>query len=503
MEYLLAHDLGTSGNKATLFSENGELVSSCVYSYNVNFFNGNWAEQNPEDFWRAVCSTSVEMAKLVGPENIAAVSFSGQMMGCICVDDKGEALRPSIIWADQRAVKENKTISNLIDKDEFYSITGHRNSEAYSIQKFMWIKNNEPEVYGKTYKMLNAKDYVIHKLTGEFLSDFTDASGTNAYAITENKWSEKVLDAAGIPLSKMPELFDSTHIAGKVSYEAARECGLLAGTRVVLGGGDGSCAAAGAGATVDGKVYCCLGSSAWVMLASKAPVIDKERMVVNWASMRKGIVHPCGTMQTAGLSYSWMRDNICKFEKEHANENESVYSLINNQIEESVVGSNGLLYLPYLMGERSPRWNPYAKGCFIGLKAEHTRKDLLRSVVEGVTMNLCVILDVFRKYGVTNIDEMLLIGGGAKSPVWMKIMADCFGVDILRPNYIEEATSMGAALAAGVGVGIFKDFSEISKFLKVEERIKPDLENTEKYKKIMPVFNDAYYALCNVFDKLS
>ncbi len=502
MKYLLAHDLGTSGNKATLFSEEGKLIKSYVASYDCHYFNGNWAEQKPEDWWKAVCDTTKLMLNEVDAKDIAAVSFSGQMMGCVCVDKEGNALRPSIIWADQRAVKQAKEISEKISDQDYYHIIGHRNSASYGVQKLMWVKENEPEVYAKTYKMLNCKDYIILRLTGKMATEFSDAGGTAILDINKLEWSDEILDAAGIEKDKMPELLPSTHMIGGVTKEAAAQCGLLEGTPVVMGGGDGCCAAVGAASIDVGGAYCCIGSSSWVMFNDTKPVFDENMLTFNWPSLVPGLISPCGTMQAAGVSYAWMRENICTKEIADAKATgRSVYDLINEQIAQAEPGCNGLIYLPYIMGERSPRWNPNAKGAFIGIKTEHTRKELLRSVMEGVTMNLNVIYKIFSKN--FKFDEILLIGGGAKSPVWMQMLADVFGINVMKPNYIEEATSMGAAITAGVGVGLFEDFHAIHKFLKVEETIKPNMKNHERYEQVMPVFNQAYFALLDVYESLA
>lgn len=502
MKYLLAHDLGTSGNKATLFSEEGKLVKSYVSSYGCHYFNGNWAEQNPEDWWKAVCDTTKLMLNEVDVKDIAAVSFSGQMMGCVCVDKDANVLRPSIIWADQRAVKQADEISKRIAPLDFYKIVGHRNSASYSLQKFMWVKENEPEVYEKTYKMLNCKDYIVLKLTGKFMTEYTDAGGTNILNINKMEWSDEILEAAQISKDKMPELKASTYVAGSVTKEAAAQCGLLEGTPVVMGGGDGCCSAVGAASVDVGNAFCCIGSSSWIMFTDTKPILDDDMQVFNWPSMVPGLISPCGTMQAAGVSYAWMRENICTKELADAEATgKSVYDLINDQIAQAEPGCNGLIYLPYMMGERSPRWNPNARGAFIGLKTEHQRKELLRSVMEGVTMNLNVIYKIFHE--TMDLKELLLIGGGAKSPVWMQMLADVLGVNVLKPNYIEEATSMGAAIAAGIGVGVFEDFNAIHKFLKIEDTIVPNMEIHERYEQVMPVFNEAYFALLNVYESLA
>ncbi|HYE12667.1 MAG TPA: FGGY-family carbohydrate kinase, partial [Patescibacteria group bacterium] len=356
VKYLLAHDLGTSGNKATLFTSEGALVKSIVYSYEVNYFNSNWAEQDPNDWWKAVCTTTQEILKDIDNNQVAAVSFSGQMMGCLCVDKNGEPLRNSIIWADQRAVKEAGDIADKIENERFYRITGHRISPSYSLQKFLWIKNNEPEVYASTYKMLNSKDFIIYKLTNQFVTDYSDASGTNILDLNTYKWSEELIDLTGIDGDKLPELRKSTDMVGGVTAKAAAETGLAVGTPVVCGGGDGLCASVGAGCTKEGTAYSIVGSSSWISLTTEKPIYDHQMRTFNWAHIVPGYVAPCGTMQAAGVSYSWLKNQICTSEAREAEEKGiSPYELINMEIEKSPAGANGLLFLPYLLGERSPR----------------------------------------------------------------------------------------------------------------------------------------------------
>ena len=234
--YLIAHDLGTTGNKATLFSDEGKLIRSITYSYNTHFFNGNWAEQNPLDWWKAVCETNKQLLKGIDKNKVAALAFSGQMMGCVCVDSNGELLRDAIIWADQRSVAEEINIKGKIDELEFYNITGHRISASYSIEKLMWIRNNEPDIFKRIYKVLNPKDYIIYRLTGKFVTDYSDASGTNAFDIVNLEWSEKILGCAELDINLFPTAYPSTYIAGEISLKVSDECGLATGTKVVIGG---------------------------------------------------------------------------------------------------------------------------------------------------------------------------------------------------------------------------------------------------------------------------
>ncbi len=500
-KYIIAHDLGTSGNKATLFTTDGKLVKSSVFQYGTKLFNSNWAEQNPNDWWKAFCSTNKELLEGIDKTMVSAVSFSGQMMGCLCVDKNGNPLRNSIIWMDMRAQAEQLEIEEKIDKREFYNLTGHRISSAYSVEKLMWIKNNEPDIYHNTYKILNAKDYIVCRLTGKFVTDYSDASGTNVFDINTFKWSDRLVNITGIDRDKLPEALPSTTIVGEVSAAMSEECGLPIGTKVVLGGGDGMCASVGAGSVTPNFVYNCLGSSSWITTTTEKPIFDEEMKTFNWAHVVPGMIGPTGTMQAAGLSYNWAINMLYKKEIELAGNTGSVYELVNSEITKSQPLSNNLLFLPYLVGERSPRWNPNARGAFIGLTAEHTRGDLMRSVVEGVAMNLRIILDSFRNR--IPINEITVIGGLAKSPIVRQILADVFDAKILKLNCVEEATSIGAVVTAGVSTGEIKDFSEVSKFITVESIDVPNKLHTATYNEKIELFNIAYDNLRFVNDKLS
>ena len=495
--YIIAHDLGTSGNKATLFTTEGKLVNSCTYEYGTRFFNGNWAEQNPNNWWEAFCCTNRMLLKGIDKSKVAVVSFSGQMMGCVCVDRKGEALSNAIIWADQRSTKEEEYLKNKIDELEFYRLVGHKISSSYSLEKLMWIRNNKPDIYNLTYKMLLPKDYLIYKLTGEFVTDYSDASGTNAFDLINLKWSEKIIETAEVELSKFPEALPSTTVAGEVSKYIAEESGLAAGTKVVIGGGDGVCATVGAASISENVAYNYLGSSSWISYTSKEPVFDDKLRVFNWVHLIPGYYSPTGTMQAAANSFNFVKNLLYETDKVDKTD---VYKIINNEIEKSKIGANGLLFLPYLLGERSPRWNPDARGAFIGLKMEHNRGDLIRSTVEGVLMNLNIIL------GILNINEQTnsinVIGGMAQSDAILKILSEVFGLKVKKLSYLEEATSIGAAVTAGVGSGELNDFSEVDKFISVSEEIVPDMHNNQKYTNIKQVFDNSYHALLEIYEDL-
>ena len=499
--YIVAHDLGTSGDKATLYSNQGKLVKSAVYGYDTHYFNGNWAEQDPHAWWQAFCRATQEITAGISVDDIGAVSLSGQMMACVCVDAQGKILRDAIIWADQRSIAEMQYLRDRIDDDDFYRITGHRPSPAYSLEKLMWIKRNEPEIYSSTYKMLLAKDYIIYKLTGEFVSDYSDASGTHAFDLNTLSWSETIITLAGIDEEKIPDVWPSTHVAGGVTLEAARESGLARGTPVVCGAGDSISAAVGAGCIENGDAHCYVGSSAWVGLTTAESIFDDEQRTINWAHAIPGRISPCGPMQAAGGSFSWMQRELCVAETTLAKETGvSPFSLLNEKIADSPPGANGLLFLPYLLGERSPRWNPDARGAFIGLNMAHRRSDVLRSVIEGVAINLRLILDIFRSK--TTINRIVVIGGGVQGDIERRILADVFDAEMQKPNFLEEATSMGAAVIGGVGVGILKDFSDIDRFIRIESIKKPKPQNAAVYQKMLPLVDYCYRALEPVYDEM-
>ncbi|MCX8130620.1 MAG: xylulokinase [Clostridia bacterium] len=504
LRYILAHDLGTTGNKATLYDAEGCLTGSTFFPYDTSYSNGNWAEQNPGDWWKAVCSATRELMHKSGlaAESIACISFSGQMMGCVAVDKNRMPLRKAIIWADQRAVKEEQFLKDNIGMKRMYHITGHRASASYSLEKILWIKDNEPDIYERTHKFLHAKDYMVLKLTGRFVSDYSDASGMNLLDIKEMKWSQYIMGVSGIAEEKLPELHFSTDVVGEVTKQAAEDTGLKPGIPVVIGAGDGMCAAVGAAVVNEGSAYNYLGSSSWIGIAAKGPVYDEKMRTFNWVHAVPGLYSPTGTMQSAGGSVQWFKNTLCQLESLIAEEvGENPYALIDKKVEKSEPGADRLLYLPYLIGERSPHWNTNARGAFVGLSMTHTKEDICRAVLEGITFNLRIILDAFAEK--VNIDEIKLIGGGAKSHVWRQIFADIFGIRIAKPVLLDEATSLGAAIIGGVGVGLFKDFNIAEKLVQIESVDKPRHNYRERYESLYDIFKYSYSQLEDVYNRMA
>jgi xylulokinase len=504
-KYILAHDLGTTGNKATLFSLEGKLGASVLYEYPVSYPNPGWVEQKPSDFWQAVCTSTKQLLEKAGVsgKDVAAVCFSGQMMGCLLVDKEAEPLRPIIIWADTRAGKQAEKMEAKLGMDYVYQKTGHRISASYSAAKLLWVKDNEGDVYRRTYKMIHAKDYIILKLTGNYVTDYSDASGTNLFDLEKKDWDERILDELGIPKSMLPDPRPSTDKAGTITAKAALETGLVEGTPVIIGGGDGSCACVGAGVVSEGNAYNVLGSSSWISLASRKPFCDPEKRTFTWVHLDPALYTPCGTMQAAGYSYNWYKNTLCLEEIARGQQTgENPYKFIDGAVLNSPPGANGLLYLPYLLGERSPRWNHDARGAFIGLSVTTTKADISRAVLEGVGFNLKIILETLEN-GAGKIDEIIMIGGGAKGEVWLQILADIWHKTLMVPAYTEEATSLGAAVCGGVGIGAFKDFSVIHTFNGQVKKIHPGKNCESKYDKLFSLFNKAYDALIDTFRGLA
>lgn len=503
--FILAHDLGTTGNKATLYNAEGIMVASAFDGYETEFAHTGWAEQNPEDWWRAICASTRKLLaeSHVRGEEIACIVFSGQMMGCVPLGKDARPLRNAIIWADQRAVDQENWIAERISRDDVYRITGHRLSASYTLPKMLWMRDNQPDLYRSAHKFVHAKDAIVARLTGEFVTDASDASGMNLYDLEAGRWSDAIIEAAGIDRNQLPDVHNSTDVIGGVLASVADEVGVPAGTPVIIGAGDGMCAAAGAGVLREGTAYNVIGSSSWIALSTSKPVYDPQQKTFTWAHIIPGMFSPCGTMQMAGAAYQWTRNQLCQVEVEAAKSlGISPYELMNLNAEKAAVGSNGLIFLPYLLGERSPRWNPRARGAFIGLTVRHTHAEIIRSVLEGITMNLKVILDAYLAQGV-QISSMRVIGGGARGRLWNQIMADIYGLPVQRLAIMAEATSMGAALAGGVGIGLYKSWDMAEQMNPIVETIHPNPTAVAEYKRIYPIFEASYNALIPVYDMLA
>lgn len=494
---ILAHDLGTTGNKATLVGDDGRLIAAVTERYPVDFGPGGKAEQNPEDWWDAVCRASrrlVERAAEAGGI-IDGITFSGQMMGAVAVGSGSRALRPALIWADTRSLAQSARILEHVTLEDAYRITGHRVNPTYTLSKVAWLRDNEPEVFAKTERILLPKDYIIARLTGVHVTDPSDASGTNAYDQAAGGWSEIMLDAAELSPRLFAEIHPSTTIAGLVTIEAAVATGLAVGTPVVIGGGDGPMAALGAG-IVDRSsgAYAYLGSSSWVSVADTAPVHDPLMRSMTFNHVIPDMFVPTATMQAGGASLQWIVDVLAPHGDDRFEE------LL--EAAQKPAATEGLFFLPHLLGERSPYWNPLARAAFVGLLMHHDRGNMMRAVLEGVAFNLLTGLTAFREAGV-EVTAVDTIGGAAKSASLLQIFADSWDVSVSARVMKDEATSVGAAVVGGVGVGMFDDFAVADRWGQRELTIGPDPVQRDLLKPRYQQFLDAYRRLEPWFESVS
>ncbi|MFN8469446.1 MAG: xylulokinase [Caldilineaceae bacterium] len=491
--YILAHDLGTSGNKATIFDADGHLVASAFAPYATAYPQPNWAEQEPDAWWQAVCDTTRQLlaASGVAPGAIGAVGFSGMMMGCLPVDAGGTPLRSCIIWADQRAQAEAQEVAAACGADEVYLRCGHRTSPAYCAPKILWVRNHQPDIYARAAKFLVPKDYIVHKLTGVFATDYSDASGTLLFDLVQRCWHKPFLHALSLDVEQLPALHPSNAVVGRVTQAAAAATGLAAGTPVVIGGGDGSCAGVGAGVIEPGSAYCVIGTSAWISISTLAPLPDARQRTMTFHHVHPQRYAPMGVQQMAGGARDWAWQAL---------EGRALLDL-DEAAAQVEPGAGGLLFLPYLMGERSPWWNPLARGAFVGLAMQHGKPEMARAVLEGVAFGLRQILDALREQAGA-LSAIRLIGGGGKSTLWRQVLADVFQLPIHMLELKGEATSWGAAVAAGVAIREY-DWSIAAERGQVVEIVEPNRANAARYDELLAIYTASYEALAPIYTRLA
>ncbi|AZS41958.1 MULTISPECIES: xylulokinase [Microbacterium] len=490
---IIAHDLGTTGNKASLHHDDGRIVASVTVAYPAHFAAGGVAEQNPDDWWNAVVAATRDLiARTSTPtSDIVGLVVSGQMMGAVLLDAEGEPARPAIIWADTRAGAQQRELEDAIGAERAYGILGHRLNPTYSVEKIMWVRDNEPDVWARVRRVCVAKDFIVLRLTGRLATDRSDASGTNAYDQAAGTWSDEVLRTARLDRALFPEILESTQIAGALTDAAAAALGLHTGVRVVMGGGDGPLAAVGSGvvAPEDGA-YVCLGTSSWISFAADAPLHDPGMRTFTFDNVVPGSFVPTATMQAGGASVQWIAEALSP-DPAHPETGRLTAEA------SADVDTDDLYFLPYLLGERSPLWDPDARGAFVGLSRHHGRAHLVRAVLEGTAFNLLSCIQAFRASGAV-IDRIDAVGGGAQSDVYLSVLADVWGVPVRRRTIVEEANSLGAAVTAAVGLGI-TDFSAARALSEVTAEFTPDAGRHAVYAERHARFTDAYAALAPWF----
>ncbi|MDD6763116.1 MAG: xylulokinase [Clostridiales bacterium] len=503
MKYIIGIDLGTSGTKTVLFDSDGNVITSELYEYPMYQPENGWAEQDPDDWYNASVTTLKAVVSKVNAEDIVCIGISGQMHGLVMLDEDGKVIRPSIIWCDQRTAKECEQITQLVGKDRLMEITGNPAITGFTASKIMWVKNNEPENYAKCRHILLPKDYVRYKLTGEFATDVSDASGMQLLDIKNRCWSDEVLEKLGIDKALLAKVYESPEVTGAVTEEAAKLTGLKAGTIVVGGAGDNAAAAVGVGVVKDNTAFTTIGTSGVVFAHTSEMTVDPEGRVHTFCCAVPNAWHVMGVTQAAGLSLKWFCSNFCAAEKETAaGMGADIYELTNMEAEKSPIGANRLLYLPYLMGERTPHLDPDCRGVFFGLSAMHTKRDMIRAVMEGVSYSLRDYFEILKGMNIT-ISDMAVCGGGASSTLWRGMLADNYNCSVKIP-VSKEGPALGAAILAAVGAGLYESVeAACDTMVSYKNHQQPNYNNFEEYSKYYDVYKNVYKGLKNVYKDLN
>ncbi len=505
MKYIIGIDLGTSGTKTVLFDQEANVVAWAAIEYPLYQPQNGWAEQEPQDWWRAAAGTLRQVLEesRVDPKDVAAVGLSGQMHGLVMLDRDGRVLRRSIIWCDQRSGKQCEEITERVGAKRLIEITANPALTGFTASKLLWVRENEPDVYRRCAHILLPKDYVRYMLTGELATEVSDASGMQLLDVPRRCWSQEVLQKLDIDPALLAKVYESPEITGEITREAAQCTGLRPGTPVVGGAGDNAAAAVGTGVVTDGRAFTTLGTSGVVFAHTSALSIDPLGRVHTFCCAVPGAWHVMGVTQGAGLSLKWFRDNFCYSEMVSAQGlGIDPYVLLDKQAALSPIGCRKLLYLPYLMGERTPHLDPDCRGVFFGLSAMHSRGDLLRAVMEGVSYSQRDSLEILRGMGVS-AGEMLACGGGGTAPLWRQMLADVYNCPV-RTVQSKEGPALGAAILAGVGAGLYPSVQDAcEKLVKLNEPQSPIAENVPQYEKYYQVYRRLYPALKDSFQALA
>jgi xylulokinase len=489
---IIAYDLGTGGIKASLYGADGQLLASVFQSYDTLYPGSGMHEQRPIDWWESIVSSTRKLLQEseVNKQEIKALALSGHSLGVVPLSEKGELLRDSTpIWSDARAGDQAKAFFEIIDEVDWYMTTGNGfPAQLYSAFKIMWYRDNEPDVFKKIYKVIGTKDYINYKLTGRMVTDYSYASGCGVYDLEAWAYSSQLLEASGLDPEMFPEVVPSSEIIGELTKDASNSLGLPTSVKVVAGGVDNSCMALGARNIAPGRVYISLGSSSWIAVSAEKPVLDAKSRPFVFTHVIPGMFTSAVSIFSAGNSFRWLRDNIFVDLVEKASRaGVDVYDLMTDLALKSPVGANNLLFNPSLAGGSSQEPTADIRGAYSGFDLGHTRADLARAGLEGIALNLGLVLQVLKKFTVLS-DEMVIVGGGSKSDLWRQIFADVFEMKIVKTNIGEEAGSLGAAALAAVGAGLWKDFAILDDIHQIESVVAPNPDNTEIYKKMMPAF---------------
>ncbi|MGB7998487.1 MAG: xylulokinase [Anaerobacillus sp.] len=479
MSYVIGIDLGTSAVKVIAVDRTGQVQAEISRSYPLHHPKSGYSEQNPEDWVDQTLSALNELTQQLPPSSIEGISFSGQMHGLVLLDQENKPLRQAILWNDTRTTEQCRAIEKLVGKKRLLEITQNPALEGFTLPKLLWVKENEPDLFAKAKVFLLPKDYVRYRLTGEIHMEYSDAAGTLMMDVSSKNWSEEVTSRMGISLSLCPPLIEST---ARVGYMTK---GLVKGmddVHVFAGGADNACGAVGAGILRNGQTLCSIGTSGVILSYEERDQLDFDGKVHFFNHSKPNAFYTMGVTLSAGQSLNWFRDQFAEgvpFEE------------LLGSIDDIPVGANGLLFTPYLVGERTPHADSFIRGSFIGMDASHTRNHFVKAVLEGITFSLKESLAIFRENG-KDIHEIVSIGGGAKNDSWLQMQADIFDATVVK-HESEEGPALGAAMLAAVGCNWFSTLESCSdSFIKVKKRFTPNQANVQAYQKLFPIYQSVY-----------
>lgn len=483
-------DLGTSAVKLLLMDEAGDIKKIVSREYPLYFPKPGWSEQHPEDWYEQSVEGIKELTAECDRNEIAGISFGGQMHGLVILDEQDRVIRPAILWNDGRTTEETDYLNEKIGKERLSEYTANIAFTGFTAPKILWVKNKEPENFARIKKIMLPKDYLAYKLSGTFCSDYSDASGMLLMDVEEKCWSKEMMEICGITEEQLPKLFESYEVVGNLKPEVAKELGLPDGVKVIAGAGDNAAAAVGTGTVGDGRCNISLGTSGTIFISSKKFGVDKYNALHSFAHA-DGYYHLMGCMLSAASCNKWWAEDILKT-NDFASEQRGIDKL----------GENHVYYLPYLMGERSPHNDPYARSTFIGMTMDTTREEMTQAVLEGVAFALRDSLEVARSLGI-HIERTKICGGGAKSPLWKKMIANIMNlkVDVIES---EEGPALGGAILAAVGCGAYPNVEAAAeKLVKVVDTVEPEPELTAKYEERYQRFKKIYPAVKGLFRELA
>lgn len=494
MSYVIGVDLGTSAVKTVLVDRSGHVLYEASEAYPLYQPKAGYSEQNPEDW---VQQTIVSLRKLmeisgINPVEVEGLSFSGQMHGLVLVDAEGSVLRPAILWNDTRTTAQCRKIESTLGQD-LLSIARNRALEGFTLPKILWVQENEPEILDQAALFLLPKDYVRYRLTGDYAMDYSDAAGTLLLDPAAKSWSEQIANAFSLPLSLCPKLVESFDLVGTLLPEVAEDAGLTPQTKVFAGGADNACGAIGAGILSEGKTMSSIGTSGVVLSYEERKNLDFEGKVHFFNHSEKDAYYIMGVTLAAGYSLTWFKDTFAK---------DLSFDLLLQGIDQVPAGSGGLLFTPYIVGERTPHPDANIRGSFIGMDASHTLQHFGRAVLEGITFSLRESIDIIRGAGKT-ISEVISIGGGAKNETWLQMQADIFNAKIIKLES-EQGPAMGAAILAAYGCGWFDSLQEVAAaFIRPAKTYDPNPETAASYDKLFALYQEVYGQTRELNEKLA